>query len=231
MGIGLVTFSMTKPSADKSTGVEKDTNSIVAFNTTDNTTAINKNADSTVIANASDSSLTTETKAPEVVLEDANKNVNNLIKKYLNAKLSGKTSKFKSLVNDTKLLDIEDIARKTKYIEAYENVKSYTVNGPEEGSYIVYAYHEVKFTGIDTLAPAMNEFYVTTNKDGDPQIYLGEIDKDTEKYLSDVRNSDKVMELIYNVNDDLKKAVKKDVALAEFYLKLEESTKDVSMNN
>lgn len=228
MGIGLVSFSISRPSANEATAVE-ESDSVVAFNSSDEseTTA---NLEAAKIAEESSAVVTAETQAPVVELKDANKKINTLITKYLNAKLSGKAADFKTLVNDTKLLDIEDIQRKTKYIEAYENVKSYVVNGLNEDSYIVYAYHEVKFTGINTLAPAMNEFYVTLNEDGSPQIFLGEIDSETETFLNSVRNSEEVMEVIYNVNDALETAVKEDVALAEFYLKLEESTKDVTMN-
>jgi hypothetical protein len=227
MGIGLVTFSVSKPAANEATAVE-ESDSMVAFNATDESET---NPEAAKTAEVADAALTAETQTPEVVvLKDAKKDINTLITKYLSAKISGKAEDFKTLVNDSKLLDIEDIQRKTKYIEAYENVKSYVVEGPIEDSYIVYAYHEVKFSGIDTLAPAMNEFYVTLSQDGKPQIYLGEIDSETAEYLNGVRNSDEVMDVIYNVNDALEKAVKEDVALAEFYLKLEESTKDVTMN-
>ncbi|MDF2609576.1 MAG: hypothetical protein K0R92_1050 [Lachnospiraceae bacterium] len=229
MGIGLVTFSVSKPAANEATAVE-DSDSMVAFNATDESEA-EANPEAAKTAEVADAALTAETQAPEVVvLKDAKKDINTLITKYLSAKISGKAEDFKTLVNDSKLLDIEDIQRKTKYIEAYENVKSYVVEGPTEDSYIVYAYHEVKFSGIDTLAPAMNEFYVTLSQEGKPQIYLGEIDSETAEYLNGVRNSVEVMDVIYNVNDALEKAVKEDVALAEFYLKLEESTKDVTMN-
>lgn len=231
MGIGLVTFSVTRPSSNKSNKADKEVSTSVTSNSNKQAVADDQTNTAEKSKTSSTDAADKKTETKEIVLKDASKKVNKLIKNYLDAKLSAKKKDFKTLVNDTKLLDMDDIERKTKYIESYKNIKNYVTEGPEEGSYVVYAYHEIKFTGIDTLAPAMNEFYITTNKDGEPQIYLGSIDEKTETYLDTVRNSDQVMELIYNVNDALEKAVKKDVALSEFYLKLEESTKDVSMND
>lgn len=241
MGIGLVTFSISRPSEKSTTTVE---------NTGDDA-AVSKAKADTDIASADVKSASilptatpTPTEAPPEQTQEelaavqagpleknAYKDINKLIKGYLNAKLGKDIDKFKPLVNNVDYIDLPDIERKTKYIEAYKNITCYTKKGPEEGSYIVYAYHEVKFTSIDTLAPAMNEFYVKTDEKGEPYIYLGEIDKDTEQYLDEVRDSDEVMDLIFDVNNKLQKAVKNDNALSEFYIKLEESAKNVTMNN
>ncbi len=238
MGIGLVTFSISRPSDKNTTVVEKSSKDAVALKAGFDT---NINGADIKSAMLTPSLTPTPTEAPQTqedlaaaitdpLEKDAHKDINKLIKSYLNAKLGKKIDKFKPLVNDVDSIDLADIGRKTKYIEAYKNVSCYTKKGPEEGSYIVYAYHEVKFTSIDTLAPAMNEFYVKADEDGNPYIYLGEIDKDTEKYLDEVRDSEEVMNLIYDVNDKLQQSVKDDSALAQFYLKLEESAKNVTMN-
>ncbi len=239
MGIGLVTFSISRPSDKKTTVVESNDEGAIAYKAADTDIASADIKAASILPTATP----TPTEAPEQTQEElatvkagnleknAYKDINKLIKSYLNAKLGKDIDKFTPLVNNVGFIDLTDIQRKTKYIEAYKNVACYTKKGPEEGSYIVYAYHEVKFTSIDTLAPAMNEFYVKTDEKGDPYIYLGEIDKDTELYLDAVRDSTEVMDLIYDVNDKLQKAVKNDNALYEFYLKLEESAKNVTMNN
>lgn len=238
MGIGMITFSIVKPSANhKADGIDsnKAAKTMVASddNMDDNTEDV---ADNDVQAKeATVSTLAApETEVAKAELEplqkDANKKVNKLIKSYLNAKLKDDIEAFKPLVNDASLLDTADIKRQTKYIEDYDNITCYTQKGPEEGSFIVYAYHEVKFKSIDTLAPAMNEFYVKTNESGEPYIYLGVVDSETDKYLGEVRNSEEVMELIFDVNDKLQKVVNNDSALSDFYLKLEETTQKVTKN-
>lgn len=239
MGIGLVTFSISKPAKDNTTAVENTGDSKDSSKAALDADIFNADIKSaSILPTATPTpTQTPEQSRKELVLtqsgpleKDASKAINKLIKGYLSAKLNNNINKFKPFVNDINNINLPDIERKTKYIEAYKNLSCYTKKGPEEGAYIVYAYHEVKFTGIDTLAPAMNQFYVKTDEKGSPYIYLGEIDKITEQYFDDVRDSDEVMDLIYDVNDKLKKAVKNDNALYEFYLKLEESAKDVTMN-
>lgn len=234
MGIGMVTFSITNQGHKPTTKVEKSAN-VQTFNTDLTVDAAKAIAEVSVPTTTPvPTAVPTQavTLATDNPLEkDAHKDVNTLISKYLKAKLAGKLKGFSSIVNDTDLINIDDMNRKTKYIEKYDNLACYTKKGPEEGSYLVYAYHEVKFTSIDTLAPAMNEFYVKTNEDGNLYIYLGEIDSETEKYFEEVRDSEEVMDLIYNVNDKLEKTLEKDNSLASFYAKLKESAQNVSSNN
>ncbi len=238
MGIGLVTFSINEQSKENSTPVEKTSEETVAYNA--KAVVINEDQDTllenlpTVTPTPTEVPLENSTLkmvATDVLEKDAHADINKLIKKYLKAKLTDKEKNFKELVNDVSLLDLKDIERKTKYIEEYQNLACYTRKGPEEGSFIVYAYHEVKFTSIETLAPAMNEFYIKTDENGDPYIYLGEIDDTTEQYLTEVRESDEVMDLIYSVDEKLRQAEKDDGALDEFCLKLEESAQNVTQND
>jgi hypothetical protein len=233
MGIGMVTFSIKNQDNKPTTTVEKSAD-IQTFNTEID---VNATSDVAKVAIPTTTPLVTPVPTQEVTLtmdnpleKDTNKEVNTLIAKYLKAKLDGKLKAFTPLVNETETINISDMNRKTKYIEKYENLSCYTKKGPEEGSYLVYAYHEVKFKSIDTLAPAMNEFYVKTDADGDLYIYLGAIDKDTEKYFEQIRETDDVMDLIYNVNNKLEKILDKDSSLASFYGKLKESAQNVSSN-
>lgn len=241
MGIGLVTFSISRPKDKATTAVEETEGDNVTFSAN-----IVPEGDAQKSLAAAEITTTVTPEPTEAVQietatatakdlageleKNSNEDVNKLIKKYFKAKLSNDKDKFKSLVNDTDSLDLNDIERQTKYIEKYENINCFTKKGPEDGSYIVYAYHEVKFTSIETVAPGLNVFYVKTNEEGKPYIYLGEIDEKTDDYMNEVLESEDVMDLIYTVNEKLQKAVEDDGALAEFYLKLEESAKDVTKN-
>lgn len=242
MGIGMVVFSTSQPS--KKEQVNKDAPKIIAENqgvvtpaplnnetpevgVLDAFRAMDENDNNNQIADAPEADKKEETISAPLEKSD-DKKINKLIKKYLNAKLGTDLSAFEGVVSDTSFLDMDEMIRKNNYIEGYDNIEIYTKKGIKEGSYVVYAYHEIKFTSIDTLAPAMNEFYLEADEKGNPLIFLGKIDEDTKAYLDEVRNSEEVMELIYKVNDDLKKVVDKDNALAQFYLKLEESAKKVA---
>ncbi len=236
MGIGLVTFSIIGPSAkDVANG---DQGQIVTFNAGEGATDDDLEVASNDIDNltaAEDNGMTSDTnkaieKENDELKKNEDKKLNKLISKYLSAKLSKDISKFEGIVNDTSLIDLDNLERQTNYIEDYSNIDVYTKKGPEEGSFIAYAYHDVKFKSIDTLAPALNAFYVKTNEDGNYYIYLGNVDDETAAYLETVHSSEEVMELIYDVNDKMKKAADSDSALAEFYLKLEETANQVAQN-
>lgn len=243
MGIGLVTFSMANPPKKNETGEVAPQVSLASDLPADivkNDVPLEENGVLSTFRMVEDSEnkediekeeLTPATEVVEVLEKNSNKDINKLIKKYLDAKLGKDLAVFEGIVNDTSFLDMEDMIRKNKYIEGYDNIDVYTKKGPKEGSFIVYAYHEVKFTSIDTLAPAMNEFYLETGEDDKLHIYLGKIDTDTSNYLDEVRNSEEVMDLIYSVNDGLQKAVNSDTALAEFYIKLEESAQKMAKGN
>lgn len=243
MGIGMVTFSITREEQNKSTAVERQAQVLNASDSEKSVNDSNEIAPKAAVASASMFNTDIATPAADTSSEESllsaetnpleknqNKDVNELITKYLNAKLSGKIEKFENIVDNTELLDIKDINRKTKYIEKYENIDCYTKKGPEEGSYVVYVSYSLKLSSIDTPAPGMNEYYVKTNSDGKLYIYLGKIDEKSEKFLTKLRASSDVEDLIFSVNDEFKTALKKDASLSEFYTKLEDSAKTVSAN-
>lgn len=141
MGIGLVTFSISRPSDKSTTVVENSSDDAVKVKASIETEDISKA--SLKAASILPSVTPTPTEVPETkddeasnqagpLEKNAHKEINTLIKNYLNAKLSKKINKFKPLVNDVSYIDLKDIARKTKYIEGYKNVTCYTKKGPEE---------------------------------------------------------------------------------------------------
>ncbi len=54
----------------------------------------------------------------------------------------------------------------SQYVDEYQNIKCYTKPGLDEKSYLVSVSMEIKFTGVDTLAPGLDFFYVRTNESG-----------------------------------------------------------------
>lgn len=254
MGIGMVTFSITRQEQDKTTAVERQVQTLTAFGATDDSKGSDESTDKeagtmakAAVSDASilptdtpsvngdatgsypdEASLLTVDKNP--LVKNTNTEIDKLISDYFKAKLSGKIEKFESLVDNTDLLNIKDINRKTKYIDKYSDIECYTKKGLEEGSYVVYASYRLKLSSIDTPAPGMNSYYVKTNSDGKLYIYLGEGDKKTDEFLTKLTSTSDVEDLIFQINEKLKTAMNKDAALSEFYAKLEESAKNVSMN-
>lgn len=158
MGIGMVTFSITRQDHDKTTAVERQVKTLTAFGAEEDSTGTDGSADTgagtsakAAVSDASilptdtpsttsdasangldEASLLSVDKNP--LVKNTNTEIDTLISNYFNAKLSGKIEKFETLVDNTDLLNIKDINRKTKYIDKYSDIECYTKKGLEEGS-------------------------------------------------------------------------------------------------
>ena len=61
----------------------------------------------------------------------------------------------------------------SQYYESIQNMKYYSKAGLTEGSYFVSVYNEIKFYGVDTLAPTLDFFYVETDDEG--KLYINNL--------------------------------------------------------
>jgi hypothetical protein len=112
-----------------------------------------------------------------------------------------------------------------QYIEEYKNIDTYSKKGPEEGSYIVYAYHEIKFSSINTLAPGLSKFYVITDDDGNFKI-VSDMKPEVEEYFTARDNDADVLELIKNTNTKSEEAKAMDEDLMVYWNGLDELAKN-----
>lgn len=61
----------------------------------------------------------------------------------------------------------------SQYYESIQNMKYYSKAGLTEGSYFVSVYNEIKFYGVDALAPTLDFFYVETDDEG--KLYINNL--------------------------------------------------------
>ena len=101
-------------------------------------------------------------------------------------------------------------------IESYNNIAVYSKKGLTDGSYIVYAYCDAKITGIETMAPRLEELYVLTNADG--KLVFGDTDSSQElqDYVLKMQTDADVQALVKDVNGLLDTAMEKDADLASY---------------
>lgn len=151
--------------------------------------------------------------------------IDTLFDQYYDAKNSRDIETLKSILSDPSKVETEEqLQTKTEYIEDYRKIKTYTKKGIEEGTYIVYVYHEIKFTSINTPAPGLAKFYVVTGEDNKLKIYSGEMDEETKAYF-DARNADEdVIALIEMTDEKSKKAIEQDQDLQSFWESIDEIT-------
>lgn len=107
--------------------------------------------------------------APAVAQEyevDAHAEVNALIQQYYTAYAAGDVATLSTLATPVSANEQSYITMFSQYVDEYRNIKCYTKPGLDEKSYLVSVSMEIKFTGVDTLAPGLDFFYVRTNESG-----------------------------------------------------------------
>ena len=247
LGIGLILFSVSG-NKDKAvdTSVKVDQQAVVTSEieknsgnnvteqvTTDVTPEVNvdnKDGQPTEEATPEVTQAITEEATPEPTKDskalerDAYPEINSLITTYLDAKVSCDEKQLKKCVTNGKYIKLEDIQRKTEYIESYNNIEVYTVKGKGDVDYIAYVYLEIKLTSIDTLAPGMEVFYIRNTDDG-YKVVTGEISDKTADYILESKEREDVQALFATVEQKYDDALAKDEMLKEFDKKLEKAAK------
>ena len=157
------------------------------------------------------------TVAPEKVpLEkEAYPEVTTVIQTYYTALGNKDTAGIKSVVDS---LDATEEAKITKdpFIEDYGDVETYTVEGPSEGTYVVFARYTYKFKDIDTAVPGLSQLYVCTDEDGKLYIATREQDQQTQEYIENTLDLQEVQELREEVEADYETALESDENLRDF---------------
>ena len=97
---------------------------------------------------------------------DANPAINELINNYYTAYANGDIATLSTLATPISENEQSYIGVFSQYVEGYQNISCYTKKGADDTSYLVSVYMEMKFVGVDTLAPGLDFFYVRTNPDG-----------------------------------------------------------------
>lgn len=152
-----------------------------------------------------------------IFLQDTDPEITAVINKFFVAKSECDADTLNSIV-ETKTEFTEDaLKQEGEFIEGYENISCYTVNGLVENTYLVYVYYEIKFLNIDTLAPSLINMYVYKDKDGSVYINQGEIDGALSTFIQETNNNSEVRKLITSVNTKLAEARKSDSDLDALY--------------
>ena len=107
-------------------------------------------------------------------------------------------------------------------IEKYNNVTTYSKQGLDAGSYVVYVYYEGKVADYDTLVPSLSRQYVITGDGGDLVISNSSmLDSDVLDYINTVSGDADVRALREDVNRQYEEALASDPELAAFIATLD----------
>lgn len=156
-----------------------------------------------------------------------------LFEDYFTAKKSCDVDKIKSLLtHQAKAPSVEELQSKTEYIDDYRNIKTYLKKGPVEDTFIAYVYQEIKFTGVNTMAPGLSKFYLVKSAGGQYKIFSGKMDLELVEYY-DARNEDAdVKELFDKTNQRGEEAKAKDEDLKNFWDSIDKlASEQMASNN
>ncbi len=228
MGIGVVTLSIApnKNNAQESINITenqaaKDITPINILSTDKLTTDVTP----TLPVTLTPTPIPTPTPLPVYELEEEGyPNIDELIKNYYEAKLDCNIEKLKKLLTDpSDVPSKKQMQKDIQFIEEYRNIKCYVKKGYEEGTYIVFAYNDVKIFNIKTPIPSADQFYILTESNGDLKILSGDLEEETKKYYYDRREDKDVIKLIEDIEKKVEKAKKKDKDLKVFLNSLQKS--------
>ena len=169
-----------------------------------------------------ESSLEAETLVvpDEPLKEDAYPEVNHVVKQYYQAMADGDIDTLRSIMTGLDEKDEIKIVKKSEYVEGYPTVICYTKQGPQEDSYIVYAYYEVKLKDFENLTPGMNALYLCKNESGAYYINGETQDDKTIAYCEMISAQDDVVDLVNTVQVKYNELKSADVELSEFLANL-----------
>lgn len=176
--------------------------------------------------NATDATETTETVATvEEFQENAYPEINALIEGYYTAYAAGDIATLNTLATPISANEQGYISLYSQYVESYQNMVYYTKPGLDANSFLVNVYVEVKFEGVETLAPGLDFFYVRTNEDG--TLYIDNLysqynmrqnenalDTSVEALINEYEKQDDVVALLQEVQQKYETTVASDEALA-----------------
>ena len=157
--------------------------------------------------------------------QDDNAELNTLITNYFTAYATDDLDALAAIAYPMTDNEKSYIGVFSQYIENYQNIKCYYKKGVTEGSYLVSVYYELKFYGVDTLAPGLDFFYVETNEDGGlfiNNLYSSynmgrtenELDANVYAVILKFEQQDDVIALLEQVETKYTEAVASDVNLA-----------------
>lgn len=102
-------------------------------------------------------------------------------------------------------------------VESYGDVKTYTISGPSDGTYIAFVSSRCKYLGINQTLPMLSEYYLYTTEDGSLKI-MDDTDSDaavTEAMKAALENEE-VKNLIEQVQNDYRNALDADASLRAY---------------
>lgn len=165
----------------------------------------------------------------ELALND-NEDINQLVKSYFDAKKIVDVEAMSGLVSDTNRIDRDKFIKMAGYVEDYQNINCYVIEGEELNAFRVYVKYDMKLRNIETLAPCLSAFYITPTSDDKYVIYLSALDEAQESFIISADKNSEIIKLKEQVARELQEAIDKDAAFKQFYQQMDQEIQAASVS-
>lgn len=159
---------------------------------------------------------------PDVPLEqNAYPEVNTLIYTYYDALANGDADAIAGIcdvVEDMEKIKIQELGN---YIEWYPTVEIYTKPGPEENSYVVFAYTKAKFNEFEEQVSGFQAFYVCADENGKLYLKEGDIPEEDLEYIYEMNFQEDVVELYNKATVEYNETMVANTELFEYLATME----------
>ena len=156
------------------------------------------------------------------VSQDEYKEINELVQKYFDAKLTVNMDAMNDLVSDPSQVDQNKLIAQQEYLEGYQNISCYVIANDTEDAFRVYVRYDMKIKNISTLAPSLSGLYVTITSDNSYRVYLSALDEEEEEFIESADKNMEVIKLKEEVAAKLNEALNADPNFKQFYDKIAE---------
>ena len=169
------------------------------------------------------------TNASEADLKmNENPEINALIAEYFTAKKTVDMDAFESIVSDINQIDKAKFTAMAAYVEDYQNINCYVIENAEGNGYRVYARYDMKMKNIDTPAPCLSAFYVTSTSDNNYIIYLSALDEVQEEFILSADENEAIQQLTKEVQQAMDDAIAQDPTFKQLYQRMDREIKAAS---
>lgn len=175
-----------------------------------------KAKDTTVI----DVNSSTPAEQTETLERDAHPEINTLINSYFTAVQNCDVEALSKLVASTETISAEQLQEEKEFVESYQNIVCYTLNGLVDGTYIAYVSYDIKFLNVETPAPSLIWLYICSNDEGGLYINNQQLDNEVASYMEETKTREDVKALLKETDDRLTEAMASDEALNGLVTKL-----------
>jgi len=144
--------------------------------------------------------------------------ITELVNLYYKATLKADTAAIAKYVDNIEEVNMDKIKADTEYIKKYKNIECYTMTGLYDNTFVVFAYYEIKFKNIETLAPAISMLYVIRDEETGLYYIHNGVTQDAElsSYVDALMQTEDVVALFNSTNEEFNARMEADPSLKSF---------------